>query len=103
MNQHFSKCAEFQHIVNIFRMPDMCNDADQDSASRSRRGERGPRIQSEDHTNDDFYLESLRTNTDILATASDWLTLAYLEPLMAKRHGSSINGGEKAMRSLNLF
>ena len=84
-------------------MPDTCTDVDPDSASMPRRGERTPRIQSEDHANGEFYLESLRTNTDILATSSDWLTLAYLEPLMAKMHGAKINGGEKAMRSLNLF
>ena len=103
MHQHLSKCDEFQHIVSIFKMPDTCTDADPDSASVSRGGERGTRIQSEDRANGDFYLESLRTNTDILATSSDWLSLAYLEPLMAKRHGANINGGEKAMRSLNLF
>ena len=54
-------------------------------------------------SNDDFCLESLRNNTEVLATSSDWLTLAYLEPLMAKKHNARINGGEKAMRTLNLF
>ena len=103
MHQHLSNCVAFQHIVSIFQMPDTCFDTDRDSVSMSRRGERGPRIQSEDHANGEFYLNHLRTNTDILATSADWLTLAYLEPLMAKKYDAKINGGEKAMRSLNLF
>ena len=56
-----------------------------------------------DHSNDGFYLESLRSNTKVLATSSDWLTLACLEPLMAKKHKARLNDGEKAMRTLNLF
>ena len=61
------------------------------------------RKEADDHSNDDFFLESLRDNTEVLATSADWLTLAYLEPLMAKKHYARINGGEKAMRTLNLF
>ena len=33
---------------------------------------------------DDFYLESLRSSTEVIAMSSDWLTLAYLEPLWQK-------------------
>ena len=65
-------------------------------------GSRG-RKDADDHSNDDFFLELLCDNTEVLATSTDWLTLAYLEPLMAKKHDARINGGEKAMRTLNLF
>ena len=61
------------------------------------------RKEADDHSNDDFFLESIRDNTEVLATSADWLTLAYLEPLMAKKHDARINGGEKAMKTLNLF
>ena len=60
-------------------------------------------VEVDDHSNDDFFLESLRENTEVIATSTDWLTLAYLEPLLAKKHDARINGGEKAMRTLNLF
>ena len=65
-------------------------------------GSRG-RKEADDHSNDDFFLESLRDNTEVLSISTHWLTLAYLEPLMAKKHDARINGGEKAMRTLNLF
>ena len=91
----------------MFHLPDSCEDAEtaklKDSGSRKDVGSRREGKEAEDHSNDDFFLESLRNNTEVLATSSDWLTLAYLEPLMAKKHNARINGGEKAMRSLNLF
>ena len=107
MHQHLKSCAEYQHIVGMFHLPDSCEDAEtaklKDSGSRKDVGSRREGKEAEDHSNDDFFLESLRNNTEVLATSSDWLTLAYLEPLMAKKHNARINGGEKAMRTLNLF
>ena len=99
MHQHLQSCTEYQHIVGLFHLPEVCQDSGY--ASCSRPGNRvGP---SGDHSQDDFFLESLRTNTKVIAMSTDWLSLAYLEPLMAKKHGARINGGEKAMRTLNLF
>ena len=107
MHQHLKSCAEYQHIIGIFHLPESCEDAEtakrNDNGSRKDVGSRTERKEAEDHSNDDFFLESLRNNTEVLATSSDWLTLAYLEPLMAKKHNSRINGGEKAMKTLNLF
>ena len=98
MHQHLKSCADYQHIVGMFHLPDSCDDAE-----TAKFKDSGSRKEAEDHSNDDFFLESLRNNTEVLATSSDWLTLAYLEPLMAKKHNARINGGEKAMRTLNLF
>ena len=103
MHQHLTSCADYQHIVSMFNMPDTCVDAESDSASGSWRTDHGSQKNSDDHSKDDFYLESLRSSTEVIAMSSDWLTLAYLEPLMAKKYGARINGGEKAMRTLNLF
>ena len=101
MHQHLTSCAEYQYIVGIFHLQESCEDAD--TAKLKESGSRTERKEAEYHSNDDFFLESLRNNTEVLATSSDWLTLAYLEPLMAKKHNARINGGEKAMRTLNLF
>ena len=101
MHQHLKSCAEYQHIVGIFHLPESCEDTA--TATHEDVGSRKDQKAAEDHSNDDFFLESLRNNTKVLATSSDWLTLAYLEPLMAKKHNARINSGDKAMRTLNLF
>ena len=110
MHQHLQSCTEYQHIVGLFHLPEACLDPVNPSNNRitTKRNKRNPKgkpsgKQAEDHSQDDFFLESLRENTEVLATSSDWLTLAYLEPLLAKKYDARINGGEKAMRSLNLF
>ena len=107
MHQHLTSCAGYQHIVGIFDLPESCEDAEtaqlKDGGLRKDGGPMTEQKKAEDHSNDDFFLESLRKNTEVLATSSNWLTLAYLEPLMAKKHNARINGGEKAMRTLNLF
>ena len=51
----------------------------------------------------DFYFEAVKNSSEILAMSNDWLNLAYLEPLMAKKYNAKINHGEKQMRTLNLF
>ena len=101
MHQHLRTCTDYQHIVGLFHLPAACQDSI-NVVSRKEAGSRA-RKQADDHNHDDFFLESLRDNTEVLATSADWLTLAYLEPLMAKKHDARINGGEKAMRTLNLF
>ena len=101
MHQHLQTCTDYQHIVGLFHLPEACQDS-MNVVSNKDVGLRG-RKEADDHSNDDFFLESLRDNTEVLATSADWLTLAYLEPLMAKKHDARINGGEKAMRTLNLF
>ena len=101
MHQHLQTCTDYQHIVGLFHLPEACQDS-MNVVSHKDVGLRG-RKEADDHSNDDFFLESLRDNTEVLATSADWLTLAYLEPLMAKKHDARINGGEKAMRTLNLF
>ena len=101
MHQHLKSCEEYQHIVGIFHLPESCED--DETANLNDSGSQRAQKVAEDHSNDDFFLESLRNNTEVLATSSDWLTLAYLEPLMAKKHNARINDGERAMRTLNLF
>ena len=101
MHQHLKSCEEYQHIVGIFHVPESCED--DETANLNDSGSQRAQKVAEDHSKDDFFLESLRNNTEVLATSSDWLTLAYLEPLMAKKHYAWIDGGEKAMRTLNLF
>ena len=101
MHQHLKSCEEYQHIVGIFHLPESCED--DETANLNDSGSQRAQKVAEDHSKDDFFLESLRNNTEVLATSSDWLTLAYLEPLMAKKHNARINDGERAMRTLNLF
>ena len=108
MHQHLQSCTEYQHIVGLFHLPEACLDPVNVSNNQITTNKRNPKgkpsgKQAEDHSHDDFFLESLRENTEVLATSSDWLTLAYLEPLLAKKYDARINGGEKAMRTLNLF
>ena len=85
----------------LFHLPELCED--EETANLNDSGSQRAQKVAEDHSKDDFFLESLRNNTEVLATSSDWLTLAYLEPLMAKKHNARINDGERAMRTLNLF
>ena len=101
MHQHLQTCTDYQHIVVLFHLPEACQDST-NTVSHKDIGLRG-RKEVDDHRNDDFFLESLRGSTEVVAGSTDWLTLAYLEPLMAKKHDARINGGEKAMRTLNLF
>ena len=54
-------------------------------------------------TETSHFVEALKQNYKVLALSDDWLTLAYLEPLLAKKYGATINHGDRAMRSLNLF
>lgn len=92
MHQHFSKCSDFKYVLGIHHLPD----AFAESAAHNN-------LNSDSHASDSFYFEALRNNSEVLATSNDWLNLAYLEPLLAKKYGARINQGEMAMRSLNLF
>ena len=100
MHKHFTSCADFQHIVGLFNLPESAMESAMLNTTKQKKVFHKDGV---DHSNDGFYLESLRSNTKVLATSSDWLTLAYLEPLMAKKHKARLNDGEKAMRTLNLF
>ena len=102
MNQHFSKCAAFQHVLGIHQLPD-ANDGAIPTRTKRRYGAKTTSQDELDTQISDFYLETLRNNSKVLTTSNDWLVLAYLEPLLAKRHNAKINEGEKAMRTLNLF
>ena len=105
MNQHFNSCSEFKYIANLFNLPDSCTDTADPPGSARTCPNRRPDGRNDDSTPSRaaFFFETLRTNSKVLATANDWLTLAYLEPLLAKKHGARINHGEMAMRTLNLF
>ena len=88
MNQHFSNCSDFKHILGIHHLPD--------ATTETATGTKGnPTL--------DFYFEAVKNSSEILAMSNDWLNLAYLEPLMAKKYNAKINHGEKQMRTLNLF
>ena len=52
---------------------------------------------------DSHILNAVRENGKVLISSDDWLTLAYMEPLLAKKYNATINHGARAMRSLNLF
>ena len=94
---HFSSCPDFQHIIGLHNLPDTINDMTPAPRAPRKDGD------VETHSRGSLFLEALKNNSRVLATASDWLTLAYLEPLLAKKHGATINHGEKQMRTLNLF
>ena len=97
MHKHFSSCPDFQHIIGLHNLPDTINDMTPAPRAPRKDGD------VETHSRGSLFLEALKNNSRVLATASDWLTLAYLEPLLAKKHGATINHGEKQMRTLNLF
>ena len=98
MHQHFSKCTDFQHVLGIHQLPNA-----NDGATRREYGVKTAVKDESGAQISDFYLETLRNNSKILTTSNDWFILAYLKPLMAKRHEAKINDGEKNMRTLNLF
>ena len=83
MHIHLSNCEEFQYMVNLFSLPDI---------------DRGSRTGVNSHI-----LNAVHENSKVLISSSDWLTLAYMEPLLAKKHNATINHGARAMRSLSLF
>ena len=83
MHIHLSNCSEFQYMVNLLHLPDI---------------DRESRTGINDHI-----LNAVHENGKVLISSDDWLTLAYMEPLLAKKHNATINHGAKAMRSLNLF
>ena len=84
MHQHFSNCADFKHLIGLHHLPDI--DTNEDS-----------------FTETSHFVETLKQNYKVLALSDDWLILPYLEPLLAKKYGATINHGDRAMRSLNLF
>ena len=83
MHIHLSNCEKFQYMVNLFKLPDI------DGVSQTGV--------------DNHILNAVRENSKVLISSDDWLTLAYMEPLLAKKHNATINHGVRAMRSLNLF
>ena len=96
MHKHFSSCPDFQYIAGLHDLPDAITETT--SSNTDSNGN-----VNINHSRDSFFLETLKNNSRVLSTASDWLTLAYLEPLLAKKHGARINHGDRAMRTLNLF
>ena len=81
LHQHLTKCAEFNYIFGLHNLP-----LDFGSASF-----------------DSHIYQAVKQNSKVIARSDDWLTLAYMEPLLAKKLNATINHGERAMRSLNLF
>ena len=83
LHQHLSKCSDFNYLVGLHNLP------------RSK----GRGIASLDS----HIFQAVKQNAKVVARSDDWLTLAYMEPLFAKKLNATINHGERAMRSLNLF
>ena len=83
MHIHLSNCEEFQYIVDLLNLPNI------DRVSRT--------------SVDSHILNAVRENGKVLISSEDWITLADMEPLLAKKHNSTINHGARAIRSLNLF
>ena len=101
MNRHFKSCQGFQHILALHHQfsdlfADLPDPGTATDGSRRHNDETYPDA-------GDFYFEMLKTNSKILSSSNDWLTLSFLEPLLAKRHNAKLNQGEMAMRSLHLF
>ena len=84
MHMHLTNCKEFQYMINLFNLPDI----DKESRTGSL---------------DSYILNAVRENCKVLISSDDWLTLTYMEPLLAKKYNASINHGARAMRSLSLF
>ena len=84
MHIHLSNCEEFQYMVNLLNLPDI------------------DRVQQTGFDNTHI-LNAVRENCKVLISSDDWLTLAYMEPLLAKKYSATINHGARAMRALNLF
>ena len=83
LHQHLTNCAEFNYLVGLHNLP-----------SSEKKG-----IASIDS----HIYQAVKQNSNVIARSDDWLTLAYMEPLFAKKYNATINHGERAMRSLNLF
>ena len=83
LHQHLSNCTYFNYLVGLHNLP-----------SRGRK--ECASIESHIH-------QAVKQNSKVIARSDDWLTLAYMEPLHAKKLNATINHGERAMRSLNLF
>ena len=85
MYQHLKSCEEFSYLVGLHNLPN------------------GTGIQNSNRMVDPHILEAVIQNSKVLSGSDDWLTLAYLEPLLAKKENATINHGDRAMRSLSLF
>ena len=83
--QHLKSYEEFSYLVGLHNLPN------------------GTRIQNSNRMVDPHILEAVIQNSKVLSGSDDWLTLAYLEPLLAKKENATINHGDRAMRSLSLF
>ena len=83
LHQHLNNCDSFNYLVGLHSLPDL-----------DTRGN----VSSDSHI-----YQAVKQNSKIIARSDDWLTLAYMEPLFTKKLNATINHGEKAMRSLNLF
>ena len=85
MYQHLSSCKEFKYIVGLHNLPNVIQDR------------RASAIL------DSHIMQAVIQNSTVLSRSDDWLTLAFMEPLLTKREGATLNHGEKAMKSLCLF
>ena len=72
-------------MVNLLNLPDM------DKVSRTTG------------IDNSHILNAVHENCKVLISSDDWLTLAYMEPLLAKKYNATINHGARAMKALSLF
>ena len=85
LHQHLSSCEEFNFLIGLNSLPNALS-------------ERKVNLNT-----DSYIYKAVKENTEVIAMADDWLTLAFMEPLLTKKHKATINHGERAMKSLNLF
>ena len=85
MHQHLSSCKEFKYLFGLFNLPTDLETSNSKAIFESH------------------VFEAVKQNSKVLASSDDWLTLAYLEPLLAKKEKATLNHGDKAMKSLCLF
>ena len=77
--QHFNNCANFQHLLGLFNL-------------------------SDNNVNTKvFQLTTVRENTRVIDTDSNWNILLFKEAYYIKNKEASLNKGLKASRELLLF
>ena len=85
MYQHLHSCEGFQYLLGLLNLPNMTTSTNVPISE------------------DSHIYQAVKEHSKVLTTSNDWLTLAFLEPLLAKKHNAKLNNGEKNMKSLCLF
>ena len=77
LQQHLSSCEEFNFLIGLNSLPNALS-------------ERKINVNT-----DSYIYKAVKENTEVIAMADDWLTLAFMEPLLTKKHKATINQGKE--------